>query len=102
MIVSLIFKSHFVIPVLYCLQNKGKRGDNKESGADGVKEDLSSPDTGQQQSAGVARDTSSSADGAGAAVHANNSSSYNLVSSLLNLTKSPVSQPFIQSCVCLC
>lgn len=78
------------------MQNKGKRGDDKESGADGLKEDPSSPDTGQQQSAGVA------CDGARAAVHANNSSNYNLVSSLLNLTKSPVSQPLIQSRVCLC
>lgn len=76
------------------MQNRAKRGDDKESGADVLKDDPSSPDTGQQQGAGVACDASSPADGAGAAMHtnnANNSSSYNLVSSLLNLTKSPVS-----------
>lgn len=80
---------------LFPLQNKGKRVDDTESGADG-KEDPSSPDTGQQQSAGVVCDTSSPARGAGAALHTNNSSnSYNLVSSLLNLTKSPVSLPLL-------
>lgn len=83
------------------MQNKGKRADSRESGADWFKEDPSSPDTGQQQSAGVACDMSSPADGAGATVHANNGS-YNLVSSLLNLTKSPVSQPHVQLTVCLC
>lgn len=81
------------------MQNKGRQGDDKESRTDGVKEDPSSPDTGQQQSAGVA------CDGAGAAIHTNNAnkdSSYNLVSSLLNLTKSPVSQHVAQSSACLC
>lgn len=60
-----------------------------------MEEDPSSPDTGQLPNA---------AHGAGAAIHTSNnsSSSYNLVSSLLNLTKSPVSPPFVHSSVCLC
>lgn len=81
---------------LFRVQNKGKRVDDKVAGADGQKEDPSSPDTGQQQSDGVACDNGSPAHGAAAALHTNNSSnSYNLVSSLLNLTKSPVSPPLV-------
>ncbi|KAM9477522.1 FHF complex subunit HOOK interacting protein 2A [Clarias gariepinus] len=87
--------------VNFFLENRAKRGDDKESGADVLKDDPSSPDTGQQQGAGVACDASSPADGAGAAMHtnnANNSSSYNLVSSLLNLTKSPDARVVVKAC----
>lgn len=89
--------------ILFCVQNKGKRADDKEPGADGLKEDPSSPDTGQQESAGVQCDTGSPANGAGAALHTNNNttSSYNLVSSLLNLTKSPVSRDLCHFRVCV-
>uniref|UniRef100_A0A8B9HJQ6 FHF complex subunit HOOK-interacting protein C-terminal domain-containing protein n=1 Tax=Astyanax mexicanus TaxID=7994 RepID=A0A8B9HJQ6_ASTMX len=57
--------------------------------------DLSSPDTGQPQSPGPVQDgsvsnASSPTEGAGSPSN-NSGSNYNLVSSLLNLTKSPVS-----------
>ncbi|KAK2853046.1 hypothetical protein Q7C36_008247 [Tachysurus vachellii] len=83
----------------FFLENKGKRVDDKVPGADGQKEDPSSPDTGQQQSDGVACDNSSPAHGAAAALHTNHSSnSYNLVSSLLNLTKSPDARVVVKAC----
>ncbi|XP_047668570.1 protein FAM160B1 isoform X1 [Tachysurus fulvidraco] len=83
----------------FFLENKGKRVDDKVPGADEQKEDPSSPDTGQQQSDGVACDNSSPAHGAAAALHTNNSSnSYNLVSSLLNLSKSPDARVVVKAC----
>uniref|UniRef100_A0A8B9HQQ3 FHF complex subunit HOOK-interacting protein C-terminal domain-containing protein n=1 Tax=Astyanax mexicanus TaxID=7994 RepID=A0A8B9HQQ3_ASTMX len=81
--------------VNFFLENKGKRADSKEAAAEGLREDLSSPDTGQPQSPGPVQDgsvsnASSPTEGAGSPSN-NSGSNYNLVSSLLNLTKSPVS-----------
>ena len=62
-------------------QNKGKRGDGKEPGADGLKEDVSSPDTGQQQSLNIGLDGPEStvrSPAEGASGPSNNSSNYNL------------------------
>ncbi|KAI5611635.1 protein FAM160B1 isoform 1 [Silurus asotus] len=88
--------------VNFFLENKVKRCEDKESDADRPKDDPSSPDTGQQQSAGAGGDTGGAAGGAGAEIHANsannNSSNYNLVSSLLNLTKSPDSRVVVKAC----
>ncbi|XP_066535909.1 protein FAM160B1 [Hoplias malabaricus] len=83
--------------VNFFLENKGKRGDGKEPGAEGLKADLSSPDTGQQKSLdGAASNASSSAEGACGS--SNSSSNYNLVSSLLNLTKSPDGRIVVKAC----
>uniref|UniRef100_A0A8B9HRJ9 FHF complex subunit HOOK-interacting protein C-terminal domain-containing protein n=1 Tax=Astyanax mexicanus TaxID=7994 RepID=A0A8B9HRJ9_ASTMX len=74
--------------VNFFLENKGKRADSKEAAAEGLREDLSSPDTGQPQSPGP-----------GAGSPSNNSgSNYNLVSSLLNLTKSPDGRIVVKAC----
>ncbi|KAL7889345.1 hypothetical protein AOLI_G00016030 [Acnodon oligacanthus] len=87
--------------VNFFLENKGKRGDGKEPGADGLKEDLSSPDTGQQQSLNLGLDGPGSTarrPAEGASGPSNNSSNYNLVSSLLNLTKSPDGRIVVKAC----
>ncbi|KAF7710886.1 protein FAM160B1 [Silurus meridionalis] len=87
--------------VNFFLENKVKRCEDKESDADRPKDDPSSPDTGQQQSARAGGDTGGAVGGAGAEIHANsanNSSNYNLVSSLLNLTKSPDSRVVVKAC----
>uniref|UniRef100_A0A8C2EBE6 Family with sequence similarity 160 member B1 n=1 Tax=Cyprinus carpio TaxID=7962 RepID=A0A8C2EBE6_CYPCA len=70
--------------VNFFLENKNKKLEAaKDGGADLVKKDPSSPDTGQNQNPGEASPSS---------VHTTlpNSDNYNLVSSLLNLTKSPI------------
>ncbi|KAI4903461.1 hypothetical protein NFI96_012236 [Prochilodus magdalenae] len=87
--------------VNFFLENKGKRGDGKEPAADGLKEDPSSPDTGQQQSLGIGQDSpasNASSPREGASCPASNSSNYNLVSSLLNLTKSPDGRIVVKAC----
>lgn len=87
------------------LQNKNKKLEAaKDGGADLVKKDPSSPDTGQNQKQNPSLVTSALKEAAAcqatspgeaspSSVHTTlpNSDNYNLVSSLLNLTKSPVS-----------
>ncbi len=88
------------------LQNKNKKLDAaKDGGADLVKEYPSSPDTGQHQNQNpslvtsalkeeaAARQATSPGEASPSSVHTTlpNNDNYNLVSSLLNLTKSPVS-----------
>ncbi|XP_072533496.1 FHF complex subunit HOOK interacting protein 2A [Salminus brasiliensis] len=85
--------------VNFFLENKGKRADGKEPAA----EDLSSPDTGQQQvpdlcQGGSVSNASSPTEGASSPSNNNNSSNYNLVSSLLNLTKSPDGRIVVKAC----
>lgn len=88
------------------LQNKNKKLEGaKDGGADLVKEDPSSPDTGQNQNQNpslvksalkeAASQATSPGEASPSSVHTTlpNSDNYNLVSSLLNLTKSPVSAP---------
>ncbi|XP_062851017.1 protein FAM160B1 [Trichomycterus rosablanca] len=86
--------------VNFFLENKGKREDGKESGAQGLKEDTSSTNMGQQKNVGTDGDASIPARGASAAAATSNSniSSYNLVSSLLNLTKSPDGRVVVKAC----
>lgn len=82
---------------IWCLQNKLKRPDTKSPGGkEVVKGNMLAPDTGQSvaeekphcsedpQVAAVASSSSPTSNN-------NNSNNYNLVTSLLNLTKSPVS-----------
>ncbi|XP_007238564.3 protein FAM160B1 [Astyanax mexicanus] len=88
--------------VNFFLENKGKRADSKEAAAEGLREDLSSPDTGQPQSPGPVQDgsvsnASSPTEGAGSPSN-NSGSNYNLVSSLLNLTKSPDGRIVVKAC----
>lgn len=88
--------------VNFFLENKGKRADSKETAAEGLKEDLSSPDTGQPQIPNLGQDGSvsnASSPTEGASSPSNNSgSNYNLVSSLLNLTKSPDGRIVVKAC----
>lgn len=78
-----------------CRQNKVKRVETKEAVAEGVKDDPSAPDTGQNALGATSPSSPeelAATAGISAAPNNNNSNSnYNLVSSLLNLTKSPVS-----------
>uniref|UniRef100_A0A4W4GSX9 FHF complex subunit HOOK-interacting protein C-terminal domain-containing protein n=1 Tax=Electrophorus electricus TaxID=8005 RepID=A0A4W4GSX9_ELEEL len=90
--------------VNFFLENKAKRGDDKDADVESLKEEMSSPDTGQQVHASADQDgptanTSSPAHVGGASVLPGNSSSnYNLVSSLLNLTKSPDGRIVVKAC----
>lgn len=82
-------------------QNKSKRGETvKTSGADVVKDGAVAPDTGQSPAAERAKHpeepqaaaAASAASASSPSTNNNtNGSNYNLVTSLLNLTKSPVS-----------
>ncbi|XP_030626832.1 FHF complex subunit HOOK interacting protein 2A [Chanos chanos] len=87
--------------VNFFLENKGKRVDAK--GSEGAKEDPSAPDTGQNQNAGPEGAASPTADNeedsSGAASNTTKSNSnYSLVSSLLNLTKSPDGRIVVKAC----
>lgn len=88
--------------VNFFLENKGKRADSKEPAAEGLREDLSSPDTGQPQIPSLGQDGSvsnASSPTEGASSPSNNTgSNYNLVSSLLNLTKSPDGRIVVKAC----
>uniref|UniRef100_A0A8C2EGJ3 Family with sequence similarity 160 member B1 n=1 Tax=Cyprinus carpio TaxID=7962 RepID=A0A8C2EGJ3_CYPCA len=97
--------------VNFFLENKNKKLEAaKDGGADLVKKDPSSPDTGQNQKQNPSLVTSALKEAAAcqatspgeaspSSVHTTlpNSDNYNLVSSLLNLTKSPVS---LSLCIC--
>lgn len=81
------------------LQNKSKRPETKSAGgAEGVKENVLTPDTGQSPAADCPEEPRAAAAAAASSSsptgnNNNNNSNYNLVTSLLNLTKSPVSEP---------
>lgn len=68
-----------------------KRPDPKRPCVEGVREDLASPDTGQPQAEGQAAESPEEPKSAAAQSNNNNVNNYNIVTSLLNLTKSPVS-----------
>lgn len=87
---------------MFVLQNKNKKLESaKDGGGEVVIKDPSSPDTGQNQNQNLrsaqenaaCKATSPSAESSPSSGHATlaNSDNYNLVGSLLNLTKSPVS-----------
>uniref|UniRef100_A0A3Q2QQR7 FHF complex subunit HOOK interacting protein 2 n=1 Tax=Fundulus heteroclitus TaxID=8078 RepID=A0A3Q2QQR7_FUNHE len=86
--------------VNFFLENKSKRPETKGApAAEGVKESVLAPDTGQSQAdppgeppAAAAASTSSPA------ANNNNTNNYNLVSSLLNLTKSPDGRIVVKAC----
>ncbi|KAG5266446.1 hypothetical protein AALO_G00232190 [Alosa alosa] len=83
--------------VNFFLENKVKRGDTKEPVAEGVRDDPSAPDTGQTPPGA----TSPSSPEQSAATPSNstpNNNNYNLVSSLLNLTKSPDGRIVVKAC----
>lgn len=91
---------------MFVLQNKNKKLEAaRDGGGDVVRKDPSSPDTGQNQNQNpspvrsaqenaASNATSPSAESSPSSAHSTlaNSDNYNLVSSLLNLTKSPVSE----------
>lgn len=72
------------------LQNKSKRPENYSlAGTDGGKESALAPDTGQSPADEHAEEPQTAAAGSTCSP-ASNTNNYNLVTSLLNLTKSPV------------
>lgn len=81
----------------YCaffLQNKSKRPEVKSpGGAQGGKDNVLAPDTGQSQTPEKTAEppAAAAASSSSPVTNNNNSNNYNLVTSLLNLTKSPVS-----------
>ncbi|XP_061766694.1 protein FAM160B1 isoform X2 [Nerophis ophidion] len=80
--------------VNFFLENKSRRNENKNPGcADEVKENALAPDTGQANAActEVTQAASSSSS-------PTNNNNYNLVSSLLNLTKSPDGRIVVKAC----
>ncbi|KAM6956478.1 FHF complex subunit HOOK interacting protein 2A [Aplochiton taeniatus] len=93
--------------VNFFLENKAKRPELKSPGAEAVREELSSPDTGQPSGERLAPG-SETTEGAQAAApgasfrppnnNNNSSSNYNLVMSLLNLTKSPDGRVVVKAC----
>ncbi|XP_071778678.2 FHF complex subunit HOOK interacting protein 2A isoform X2 [Centroberyx gerrardi] len=90
--------------VNFFLENKVKRPEAKSPGrAEGMKENLSAPDTGQPQAeeqADPPEEPQAAAAGASAGPTSsnNNGSNYNLVTSLLNLTKSPDGRIVVKAC----
>ncbi|XP_056147932.1 protein FAM160B1 isoform X1 [Lampris incognitus] len=89
--------------VNFFLENKTKRPDTKcPGGAEGVKENLSAPDTGQPQVEEQAEPPKWSHPEASSVkfrpASNNNSNNYNLVTSLLNLTKSPDGRIVVKAC----
>uniref|UniRef100_A0A4W4GP18 FHF complex subunit HOOK-interacting protein C-terminal domain-containing protein n=1 Tax=Electrophorus electricus TaxID=8005 RepID=A0A4W4GP18_ELEEL len=74
--------------VNFFLENKAKRGDDKDADVESLKEEMSSPDTGH----------SPAHVGGASVLPGNSSSNYNLVSSLLNLTKSPDGRIVVKAC----
>ncbi|XP_029555092.1 protein FAM160B1 [Salmo trutta] len=81
--------------VNFFLENKVKRPDPKSPSAKGVREDLASPDTGQPQAEGKAAEPP---DEPKAAADQSNINNYNIVTSLLNLTKSPDGRIVVKAC----
>uniref|UniRef100_A0A6Q2ZIK3 FHF complex subunit HOOK-interacting protein C-terminal domain-containing protein n=1 Tax=Esox lucius TaxID=8010 RepID=A0A6Q2ZIK3_ESOLU len=77
-------------------QNKVKRPDPKSADAEGVREDYASPDTGQTQAGGP--DAEPPEPKADATIQSNHVNNYNIVTSLLNLTKSPDGRIVVKAC----
>lgn len=81
------------------MQNKSKRPDTKTpGGTEVVKENVLAPDTGQSRAEEQAErpeepQAAAAASTSSPSSNHNNGNNYNLVTSLLNLTKSPVSNP---------
>lgn len=90
-----MFKFRRTFNLLCYLQNKSKRPEAKrptEAGKDNVLD----PDTGQSAAMGRAdhpEEVAAAASTSSPTNNNNNGNNYNLVTSLLNLTKSPVSNP---------
>ncbi|KAK2824058.1 hypothetical protein Q5P01_021233 [Channa striata] len=78
--------------VNFFLENKSKRPER----ADGVKENVLAPDTGQTDQTGEPQ--AAAAASTSSPTNSNNSSNYNLVTSLLNLTKSPDGRIVVKAC----
>ncbi len=82
------------------MQNKSKRPETKSpAGTEAVKENVLAPDTGQspeEEQAGSPEEPQAAAAAAcnSSPTTNNNNNNYNLVTSLLNLTKSPVSNTY--------
>uniref|UniRef100_A0A4W5LVF2 FHF complex subunit HOOK interacting protein 2 n=1 Tax=Hucho hucho TaxID=62062 RepID=A0A4W5LVF2_9TELE len=84
--------------VNFFLENKVKRPDPKSPGVEGVREDLASPDTGQAQAEAQAAESPEEPKSAAAQSNNNNVNNYNIVTSLLNLTKSPDGRIVVKAC----
>ncbi|XP_063047738.1 protein FAM160B1 [Engraulis encrasicolus] len=88
--------------VNFFLENKVKRAETKEAVAEGVKDDPSAPDTGQNAlgatSPSSPEELAATAGSSAAPNNNNSNSNYNLVSSLLNLTKSPDGRIVVKAC----
>ncbi|XP_010868455.1 protein FAM160B1 isoform X2 [Esox lucius] len=82
--------------VNFFLENKVKRPDPKSADAEGVREDYASPDTGQTQAGGP--DAEPPEPKADATIQSNHVNNYNIVTSLLNLTKSPDGRIVVKAC----
>ncbi|XP_061692456.1 protein FAM160B1 isoform X2 [Syngnathoides biaculeatus] len=81
--------------VNFFLENKSRRNETSPGSADGLKESVLAPDTGQEHANG------SEAPQAAASISSpttNNNNNYNLVTSLLNLTKSPDGRIVVKAC----
>ncbi|KAL0964179.1 hypothetical protein UPYG_G00320300 [Umbra pygmaea] len=81
--------------VNFFLENK-LRPDPKSANAEGVQEDFASPDTGQPLSEGPAAQQPEELKAA--AAQSNHINNYNIVTSLLNLTKSPDGRIVVKAC----
>ncbi|XP_024153193.1 protein FAM160B1 isoform X1 [Oryzias melastigma] len=80
------------------LQNKSKRPENYSlAGTDGGKESALAPDTGQSPADEHAEEPQTAAAGSTCSP-ASNTNNYNLVTSLLNLTKSPDGRIVVKAC----
>ncbi|CAJ1067854.1 protein FAM160B1 [Xyrichtys novacula] len=86
--------------VNFFLENKSKRPESKSpGGAELLKENVLTPDTGQPPSEEQTEELLATAAAAAASpTNNNNNNNYNLVSSLLNLTKSPDGRIVVKAC----
>ncbi|TMS04338.1 Protein FAM160B1 [Larimichthys crocea] len=90
--------------VNFFLENKSKRPETKSSGGtEVVKENALAPDTGQSQTeeqaaASEEPQAAAAASTSSPTTNNNNSNNYNLVTSLLNLTKSPDGRIVVKAC----
>nr|XP_057913942.1 protein FAM160B1 [Doryrhamphus excisus] len=83
--------------VNFFLENKSRRNETKNpGGADGEKENTLAPDTGQENAA--CSEETQAASCSSSPTNNNNNNNYNLVTSLLNLTKSPDGRIVVKAC----
>ncbi|XP_061817207.1 FHF complex subunit HOOK interacting protein 2A isoform X2 [Nerophis lumbriciformis] len=83
--------------VNFFLENNSRRNETKNPGsADEVKENALAPDTGQANAA--CSEGTRAASSSSSPTNNNNNNNYNLVSSLLNLTKSPDGRIVVKAC----